>query len=71
MSDTVGMSFTPHPEADSRRRSAKALIKALLADRTPEALPEHVRKLIDTMLWRLTEADGKHNTAQKRLRNAT
>lgn len=65
MSDTVGMSFTPHPEADQRRRSSKALIKMLLADRTPEALPEHVRKLIDTMLWKLTEADGKHNTRHR------
>ena len=60
------MSFTPHPEADQRRRSAKTLIKMLLADHhTPEALPEHVRKLIDTMLWKLTEADGKHNTRHR------
>src|ERR1035441_9739104 len=65
VSDTVGMSFIPHPEADQRRRSAEALIKMLLADRTPEALPEHIRKLIDTMLWKLTESDGKHNTRHR------
>jgi hypothetical protein len=55
------MKFEPHLRADSRRESATALIKMLLANNTPKAA-EHIQDLIDTLLWRITEADGKYNT---------
>ena len=36
----------------------------LLANNT-SAVSEHVQDLIDTLLWRITEADGKYNTRYK------
>src|SRR5215472_5310957 len=59
------MAFQPHPLADRRRRSAAALIKQLLSIKSSEVLPEHVRELIDCLLWKITEADGKTNTRFK------
>jgi len=41
------------------------LIKMLLAAKAPGVLPEHTRELIDTLLWKITEADGKYNTRYK------
>ena len=37
----------------------------LLSIESPEVLPEHVRELIDCLLWKITEADGKWNTRYK------
>jgi hypothetical protein len=48
--DTSVMTFKSHPRAENRRRSAATLIKLLLANKTPEVLPEHLRELLDTML---------------------
>jgi hypothetical protein len=59
------MVFNPHPQAEGRRRSAVTLIKSLLANKQPEVLPDHVSDLIDVLLWRITEADGKYNTRYK------
>ena len=56
------MIFKPHQHADNRKRSAVALIKLLLKNTTPEILPAHLRELLDKMLWKITEADGKYNT---------
>ena len=36
----------------------------LLASNNPKA-SEHIQDLIDTLLWRITEADGKYNTRYK------
>ena len=60
--DTAVITFKPHPEAESRKSSAVALIKLLLKINTPEVLHKHLEELVDTMLWKITEADGKHNT---------
>jgi hypothetical protein len=54
--------FNPHPRAEDRKRSAVVLIELLLANKKPEVLPEHVRELLDTLLWKITEADGKYKT---------
>jgi hypothetical protein len=59
------MTFQPHRLGDRRRSSAAALIKMLLSIESPEILPEHVRELIDCLLWKITEADGKWNTRHK------
>ena len=59
------MTFQPHPLADHRRSSAAALVKQLLSIKSPEILPEHIRELIDCLLWKITEADGKANTRYK------
>jgi len=56
------MLFKSHPKADERRRSAVAIIRVLLSNKKPEVLPEHLRELLDTMLWKITEADGKYKT---------
>ena len=58
------MNFRPHPQGDSRRRSSAKLIKMLLANNSPD-VSEHVEDLIDILLWRITEADGKYNTRHK------
>jgi hypothetical protein len=41
---------------------ARALIRILLTNKTPDVSTEHLRELIDTMLWKITEADGKYKT---------
>lgn len=62
---TVDVAFRSHPNAEKRRNSAAVLIKMILANKTAGVLPEHIRSLIDTLLWRITEADGKYNTRYK------
>jgi hypothetical protein len=59
--------FKPHPKAPDRVRSAQALIKVLLANKAPEIQPEHLRELIDTLLWKITEAHGKYKTRYQSL----
>jgi hypothetical protein len=59
------MTFQSHPLAERRRSSAAALIKMLLSIESREVLPEHIRELIDCLLWKITEADGKSNTRYK------
>jgi hypothetical protein len=59
------MTFQQHPFGDRRRRSATALIKMLISIDSHEVLPEHIRGLIDYLLWKITEADGKSNTRYK------
>src|SRR5271154_1761110 len=61
MSDAV-ITFKPDPAASQRKRSAITLIKLLLSIDRPEVLPKHLEELIDKMLWKITEADGKYNT---------
>jgi hypothetical protein len=58
------MKYTTHLKGDDRRASATRLIKLLLANNCP-ALSDHIAGLIDTLLWRSTEADGKHNLIYK------
>jgi hypothetical protein len=56
-------SFTPHHLGETRRRSLASLIRLLLANRhLPGVLEKHIRDLLDTALWKYTEADGKYNT---------
>ncbi len=63
--DAAVITFKPHPDAKSRKSSAVALIKFLLKINTPEVSPKHLEKLIDAMLWTITEADGKYNTRHR------
>lgn len=56
------MIFKPHPHAEKRRQSIAKLIKVLLANQGPDILEKHVRDLLGTLLWKLTEADGKYKT---------
>jgi len=58
--------FEPHPQSEMRKRSAFTLIKCLLAKKNkPEVLSAHYRELLSVLLWKITEADGKHNTRFK------
>jgi len=50
--------FKPHPQAEQRRRSAVALVKLILANRTSPALETHVTELLMLLLWKLTEAES-------------
>lgn len=52
----------PQKQAKARRRSAVALIKHVLAMKKPEVLPSHREELLDVLLFKITEADGKYNT---------
>jgi hypothetical protein len=63
--DAAVITFKPHPKATGRKSSAVALIKLLLKINTPEVLPKHLEKLVDAMLWAITEADGKYNTRHR------
>jgi hypothetical protein len=55
--------FKPHHLGETRRRSLAALIRLLLANKDcPDILDKHIRDLLDTALWKYTEADGKYNT---------
>jgi hypothetical protein len=56
------MTFKPHSQAENRKKSAIILIKVLLKSNAPEVLPAHLRGLLDNMLWKITEADGKYKT---------
>jgi hypothetical protein len=56
------MAFVPHPKAEERRQSVISYIELLLTNKKPEMLVKHRRDLLDTMLWKYTEADGKSNT---------
>jgi hypothetical protein len=55
------MKYKPDPKAEERRRSAAALVNVLLANQR-NILPEHIRELLDILLWKITEADGKYKT---------
>lgn len=56
-------SFTPHLLGETRRRSLATLVRLLLANKQlPDVLEKHIRDLLDTALWKYTEADGKYNT---------
>lgn len=54
--------FKPHEQAGKRRQSIAKLIKLLLANQGPDILEKHIRDLLNTLLWKLTEADGKYKT---------
>lgn len=53
--------FTAHKHAEARRRSASHLIKLLLQE-DPAILRIHRAEAMSVALWKVTEADGKHNT---------
>ena len=54
--------FVPHPMGEDRRRSIAQLIRILIAIDDPLVLDEQKLQAIDTLLWKFTEADGKHKT---------
>jgi hypothetical protein len=55
--------FKPHHLGETRRRSLAVLIELLLANKgLPDVLEKHIRDLLDTALWKYTEADGKYKT---------
>ena len=51
--------YIPHKERDSRINSAVTAIKALVR---LDLIQKHKKDLIDSCIWKITEADGKHNT---------
>ena len=51
--------YVPHRDRHRRIDSAIAAIKAILPI---DLYPAHKRELLDVCIWKLTEADGKHNT---------
>jgi hypothetical protein len=60
MSDPSG--FTPNHKAEARRKSITELIRIVVSIDHPDVLSEQKLQVIDTLLWKFTEADGKHNT---------
>jgi hypothetical protein len=57
------MIFKPHSQSEERKRSAYRLVNLLLvAENRHEVLGEHCRKLLNTLLWAVTERDGKYTT---------
>jgi hypothetical protein len=56
------MTFESHPQAEERRRSIAKLIEVVLANRGPDILEKHIRDVLGTLLWKMTEVDGKYKT---------
>jgi hypothetical protein len=58
------MTFKPHPQTEERRQTITVLIKVvLLANQRPEILEKkYIRALLNTLLWKFTEVDGKFKT---------
>ena len=56
----------PHKERDSRINSAVTAIKALVR---LDLIQKHKKDLIDSCIWKITEADGKHNTRYRSYRS--
>jgi hypothetical protein len=55
--------FTPHPQSKQRKRSAAILAKYLLAKKKQPELTDCLRALLNTLLWKLSEAEShKHET---------
>jgi hypothetical protein len=52
------VTFTRHPHADERKKSAAVLVKLLLANRTSDVLPAHLKRLLSELLWKITEAES-------------
>lgn len=52
------MTFVPHAKATERRASAIHLVKVLLEHKDPLVLRAHLRELLTTLLWKLTEAES-------------
>lgn len=57
--------FCPHPQADAKRRAIVHLIETVIAVDGEAPLPYYKRRLLDTLLWKYTEADGKYNTRHR------
>jgi hypothetical protein len=57
--------YYPHPEADAKRKAIVQLIETVMAAKGEAPLPYYKRKLLDTLLWKYTEADGKYNTRHR------
>ena len=49
--------------AEQITQSAILLTEIILANRKPEILDAHLRRVLGELIWKTTEADGKHNTA--------
>jgi hypothetical protein len=56
--DNSDMTFVPHAKATERRASAIQLVKMLLKHKDPLVLRAHIRELLTTLLWKITEADS-------------
>ena len=56
------MTFQSHPQAEQRRRSIANLIKVVLANKGPDILEKHIRDALGTLLWKMSEVDGKYKT---------
>ena len=52
--------YWEHPQASARRASAIRLAEVIVAADGP-ILPTHRRRLLSTTVWKMTEADDKHN----------
>jgi hypothetical protein len=62
MSSThLSKAFEPKPEAGEIILSAKTAIVSIL-QMSQKVLPDHKRRLISRMIWKITEAHGKYNT---------
>src|SRR5262249_11323777 len=59
------MAFKRHKKADDRIKSATALIKIILANNNSGILKAHRKELLGTLIWKITERNGKHNTVYK------
>ncbi len=59
--------YKPHKHGDTRRNAVIRLISAVVALDGDAHLQKVKKKLLDTLVWAYTEADGKHNTRHRSL----
>ena len=65
------MNFSPHVQADERKRSAVALTKVLLETKNdPTILLTHFRELLRILLWKLTQAESSTHKTRFQSRGA-
>jgi hypothetical protein len=64
------MTFVAHAKAPERRASAIQLVKVLLHRKDPLVLRAHLRELLTTLLWKLTEADSSKYKTRYQSRGA-
>lgn len=53
--------FPPHPEGEARRESIRKLVHHVLTARDSGVMERHIKNVLDTLIWKYTEADRKEN----------
>ena len=59
--------YVPSPQAEAVVRSASVLAQGIVGLHGSETLEKHLRELLSVIVWKITEAHGKHNLRYRSL----